>query len=387
MKKLAIIGAGPMASVYAERARALGIETHCFAWRQGAEAAGVVDAFHDVSVLDVDAIARACAKIGVDGVLPTTELTIYPCAYVADKLGLVGNDPAVAAELTNKFRNRKACEGVEGLYQPRFALVNNLEDARALGFGFPLIVKPTSEGGKRGITVVGSDDQLEQALSYAFKEKKEASGVVVEEFLPEGPEYSVESLTCQGKTLVIQVTEKWSSGAPHCVELGHHQPAGLEEGMRARIQDVLARALEAIGLVNGCCHTEIKIVDGKVYLIEFNARPGGDHISYPLTELSSGYPYITGMIQIALGEYEPPNLSLCSGGYAGICFVTEQTAFLKSVFDRCQNEPWCYEKHEVSKGLARLEHNRGYSTNYFIYYDRDARPGFVDECEPSARGL
>ena len=379
MKKLAIIGAGPMASIYAKRCRELGVQSHCFAWKKGATALNDVDAFHDVSVTDPDAIVRISREVGIDGVLPTTELTVYPTAYVAHELGLPGNDPEVARVLTNKFRNRRAVEVVEGLRQPKFLLVKDASDLDGIELSFPAIVKPTSEGGKRGITVVNDAEELSSALDYASSEKKDSSDIIVEEFIPEGPEYSVETLTWGGVTYLIQVTEKWSSGAPHCVELGHHQPARLEPGMRERIDDVMGRALAAIGLINGCCHTEIKICDGEIYLIEFNARPGGDHISYPLTELSSGYPYITGMIQIALGEFEEPRFDGAKAGYAGVCFVTEQTAALKPVFDDCQNHDWCYEKNEVSDQLTSLDHNRGYSTNYFIYYSKEARPQFLDE--------
>ena len=90
MRKLAIIGAGPMASIYAERCRQLGIETHCLAWAQGAVARDDVDHFHDVSVTDLDALVSTCREVGAGGVLPTTELTIFPAAHVAAAHALYG---------------------------------------------------------------------------------------------------------------------------------------------------------------------------------------------------------------------------------------------------------------------------------------------------------
>lgn len=112
-------------------------------------------------------------------------------------------------------------------------------------------------------------------------------------------EFSVESLSYRGKNYVVQVTQKQSSGPPHCVEVGHHQPAHISEDTRKKIETVIDRALTALNLQNGPCHTEIKVVYGKVYLIEFNARPGGDCISYPLTDLSSGYHYLQASIMAA----------------------------------------------------------------------------------------
>ena len=58
------------------------------------------------------------------------------------------------------------------------------------------------------------------------------------------------------------------------------------------VERAIVELLNNVGIKYGPTHTEIKIRDGRVYLIELNSRPGGDHIAYPLTELSTGYDYI-----------------------------------------------------------------------------------------------
>ena len=378
MRKLAIIGAGPMASIIATRARELGVETHCFAWAKGASAKDDVDVFHDVSVTEVDQIARECREIGIGGVVATTELTVFPAAYVADQLGLTGLDPEVARVITNKYRNREACRDVPGLSQPPYWLVRGPQDLEGLQIDFPVIVKPTSEGGKRGVTVVPTREELAAALAYAEDEKKDSSDILIEGLLGEGTEYSVESLSFQGRHSILQVTRKWSTGAPHCVEVGHHQPAPLDEDVRLEVERAVEAGLSAVGVTNGPCHTEVKICDGTIYLIEFNARPGGGHITFPLTELSTGYPYVTGIIETALGNDVLPARESLQRHFSGFCIVCEQTKWLKPVFDTCQDQPWCYEKHYVSEELVTLQHNQGYTTNYIIYYDPDARPAFLE---------
>lgn len=378
MRKLAIIGAGPMASIIAQRARELSVETHCFAWNKGATAKTDVDFFHDVSVTEVDEIVEICREIGIGGVVATTELTVYPAAYVANELGLTCLDPVVAKQITNKYRNRVVSSGVQGLNHPSFWLVHGVEDLEEIDIDYPVIVKPTSEGGKRGVTVVTNEEDLISALEYANKEKRESSDILIEGLLGEGIEYSVESLSFHGEHRIIQVTRKWSSGAPHCVELGHHQPAQLSEELRNEIERAVEGGLTAIGLTNGPCHTEVKLCNNRVYLVEFNSRPGGDRIAFPLTELSTGYPYITGIIETALGNNVLPEREELASRYAGVCFVVEQTKWLKPIFDTCQNQTWCYKKHEVTDELVTYEHNRGYSTNYFIYYDPDTLPAFLE---------
>ena len=374
MDKLAIIGTGYMARIIGERAKELGIETHCFSIDEHSVAGEVCDFFHNVNILDVDVLTEQCRIIGINGVVATTELTIYPAAFVANKLGLNGNPLRVAKEITDKTIIRDKTCSVMGLSQPQFWKCTGTEDIPVIGT-FPVIVKPIAAGGKRGISVVNTTHELRKAVAEAAKISK-VQGVLIEEFLSGGQEYSVESLSYHGNQHIIQVTQKDSSGPPHCVELGHHQPAVLAETQRQNVEQVVSRCLSAAGIENGPCHTEIKIIEDRIYLIEINGRPGGDHIAYPLTELSTGYPYITGIIMVALNKLDENQFSVLEHNYCGVCFVTTQTARLKPVFDSCERKEWLYKKNKVSDDLKPIIHNDGFNTNYFIYYSKKGKPVF-----------
>lgn len=371
MDKLAIIGTGYMARIIAERAKDLKIESHCFSNDENSVAAKVADYFHYVNILDVDKLLEICRKINVSGVVATTELTIWPAAYVAEKMGLLGNSIEVAKQITDKIAVRKKVQSVINLYQPQFweCKKNYIPQISS----YPVVVKPIAAGGKRGVNVVNSEDTIKSALDEAISVSK-IEGALVEEYLAGGQEYSVESLSYYGKQYILQITQKDSSGPPHCVELGHHQPANLTIEMRNHVIKVLSDTLSAAGITHGPCHSEIKIIDDKVYLIEINGRPGGDHIAYPLTELSTGYPYITGIILAALGKLDEAKLEKLESNYCGVYFVTTQTSYLKDVFDNCEKMPWFYKKNLVSKELLPITHNDGYNTNYFMYYSKEERP-------------
>ena len=111
------------------------------------------------------------------------------------------------------------------------------------------------------------------------------------------------------------------------------------------------------------------------YLIEFNARPGGDHIAHPLTELSTGYPYIKGAIEIAINTFTGINEENYINKYAGVLFVAEQTKELAPLFEKCESYKWCYKKYRVTDNLKSIVHNDGFNINYFIYLD-ETRPLF-----------
>lgn len=370
-KKLAIIGSGRMAWIFGKNAHDMGIETHCFSYDTHAVAHETVDYFHEISILDKEHVLQSCKEIGIDGVVATTELTIPVAAFISEGLHLNGIDYKVSTEITDKVRNRKLCAGIKDLHQPWYKEVKNIDDLGDVTF--PVIVKPTSLGGKRGISVARNMDELNNAFVYA-QEAGPIDQTLVEQYLEGGKEYSVESLSYKGQHSIIQVTEKISSGPPHCVELGHQQPAEINTDMRNTIIHVLSEGLTAIGVVNGPCHTEIKIIDGEIYLIEFNARPGGDHIAYPLTELSTGYPYIKGIIEVAIDDFKGVDVSSFKHCYSGVYFVTKQTSYLKPLFDKCEQYEWLYWKNEVSKDLQALTHNDGYNTNFMMYCSEKGKP-------------
>lgn len=369
MKKLAIIGGGRMASIFALNASEMGIETHCFSLESDIVNKNAFDHIHSINILNREDVYNICNEIKVDGVVATTELTIAVAAYVADKMKLNGLPIKVAEVITDKYKNREASKNVIGLYNPKYSEVNSVNDIMKLHFSYPIILKPTSKGGKRGITVVKQESEIEGAFQYAVKESGGILPLIVEEYIDGGMECSVESLSFEGKNYIIQITEKITSGAPHCVELAHHQPANISLDMKKRVEEVLDNALTAISLTNGACHTEIKIKDNKIYLIEFNARPGGDHIAYPLTELSTGYPYIKGAIEISLGKFKGVDSSQFKNKYAGVLFVTEQTKELVPIFKECESYNWCYKKNFVTEKLQSIVHNDGFNINYFMYCD------------------
>jgi biotin carboxylase len=372
MKKLAVIGSGRMAWIIGNHAHSLGIETHCFSNVEPDFIHEAFDVFHNISIFEMDKIVEICKEEKIQGVIATTELTVEIAAFIAKELKTPGLNYETSKGITDKFRNRTLCKDLKYLHQPQFTVIKTRNDLYNLSLSLPAIVKPTSKGGKQGITVVRNEIELQEAFDYA-KEKSGEKPVIIEEYLENGNEYSVESLSYKGKHYIIQVTEKISSGPPHCVELGHRQPAELSNDMREIVELAVKEGLTAIGLDNSSCHTEIKIIDNKVYLIEFNARPGGDHIAWPLTTLSTGYEYIDGAIQIAMDCFQGIDTSKLKKNYAGVYFVTKQTEYLKPLFDECEKYPWLYKKNCVSDELQTLDHNDCYGTNSIMYYSEDGR--------------
>lgn len=376
MKKLAIIGGGVMASYFGQSCHRLGIEGHYFSMPDGKVDVKDVDVYHEINIFDKDSIVDICERIGVNGVVATTELTVPITAYVANKLGLLGNEVEVAKVITDKYRNRQCIKNLKLLKSPQYTVVSCIQEIYAADIPYPIILKPVSLGGKRGLSVVTSEDELIPAFDYAVKSFRVGvqPKIIVEQYLQGGVECSVESISYKGRHHIIQITQKDSGGAPHCVELGHHQPASLTPQLWDAVVSAVSEGLSAIGLTNGACHTEVKIIEDKVFLIEFNARPGGGHIAYPLVEYSTGYDYISGLVLAAIDALPSIDVKSFKHHYSGMYYVVKQTSYLKPIFDKCESYEWCREKHFVSDQLSELKRNDLDHTNYFIYSSNSGNP-------------
>lgn len=375
-KKLAIIGGGVIACNLAENARKNGIETIGFSLLSGALNKNVFDKFYEINVLDLEHLLALCLAEKIDGVLPTTELTIVPANYVAEQMGINGNSLSVMENITHKnWVREKVCKA--GLIRnPEYIHFSSRKNFSAdMIKKYPVIVKPAGEGGKRGICVVENASQLEDAVSKAFDLDRAGVGVLIEEFLIGGREFSVEALSYYGEHQIIQVTDNISSGPPHCVELGHSQPADISNEKRSEIISAVKELLTLVGIENSATHTEIKVFNDTVYLIELNARFGGDFIAYPLTELSTGYDYLGQTIQVSFDERPAYRGDQPGIHYAGMRFVVQQTPYLQEVFDNCDAEPWLYKKQKLADGTKEIRNNDTLHTNYFIYC-MDQKPDF-----------
>ena len=364
-KKIAIIGTAEGQKQLYVKAKQKGLYTIAFSYNRGCIPSELVDEFHEISVVEKDAIVKKCREIGVDGVVSNgSELTANIASFVADQLGLECTPSDVITILQDKSKVRNLTKDIEEL-QPIRSYIYDYKTLTPLFL--PCVVKPVSGSSKCGVSFASTVQEFQEAISYSLTFSDVAP--IVEEFA-KGKEVSVESISFQGKHYIIQITDKDSSGAPHFVELGHHQPSNISEEIQKKIRRILPRILDAVGYVSGASHTELKITDdGKVFLIEINPRGGGDEISNRLVYLSTGYDYIGAMIDVAIGDFIEPILG--ERKCAGILFLTKQTQHLLPLFHEAPKNVWYIDGRVDSFDLKECMGNT--SKNGFLIYQSEKR--------------
>lgn len=357
--KVAIIGASIGQLPLCLKAKECGIKAICFAWPEGAICKDYVDKFYPISILEKDKIVEICKSEQVDGVVSNgSDLTAEITSYVATQLNLHGIRYEAFLHLKDKSIVRFLTSNIDELCQ-----VHIYEYEEGLSVPFPCIVKPKIGASKKGVSFVKDEKELSIAIARAKTVSNDE--IMIEEYI-DGQEISVETISFEGQHYIIQITDKENSGAPHFVELSHHQPSQIDRSVRDKLNRIVPAMLDAVEFLNGAAHIEMKVGNnGDVYLIEINPRGGGDEISNKLVELSTGYDYVQSMINVSIGIFKEPVID--NVAYAGIYFLCAQRSGRLPFFISRDKQPWLVEKkYDITNGLKESTGN--YDRNgYFIY--------------------
>lgn len=359
MKKIVIIGANDFQRPLIQKAKSMGYETHVFAWKEGATGAADADCFYEISITEKDRILTECEKIHPDAVATIgSDLANITVQYLAEKLGLPGNSRECIEKSTNKYAMRRAFREA-GIPVPWFRSVSPGEEVYPERY--PVIVKPTDRSGSRAITKVFSGEELDGAIRNAAEQSFEKKAIV-EEYI-EGSEYSVETISFQGKHTCLAITKKYTTGSPHYIETGHLQPAPLSEELEEKVKETVNRALDALGVRTGAGHSELRIDrEGRVRIIEIGSRMGGDCIGSDLVPLSTGYDFVGMVVDTAAGN--PPVFTEKISRVSAIRFIMgkQDLALLAHIRKR---HPECLKKEVLDE--AAMENK---------IVDSGSRPGF-----------
>lgn len=361
-KRIAIIGASSGQLSICLKAKEMGLETYCFAWSDGAVCKDIVDYFIPISIFEMDRIVEQCIKYKIDGVVSNaSETTAIVVAYVAEKISKPCTPYSTFLKIQNKEYVRRVTNQIDGLEKVKLEV--GKYDSLFLTFPRPFVLKPVKGAAKKGVNFIDKD-----TCKLELEEELKTVDFMAEQYIG-GQEYSVESISYNGKHQVVQITEKVSTGAPHFVELEQHQPARLSSLLKDKIYKLIPEILSSVGFVSGASHVEIKIDNqNNVYLIEVNPRGGGDHISDTLVVLSTGFDYLKAIIEVALGVYKP--IRITAKAYAGIYFLSAYSSRLLKYFSG-DSKAWMIERSWDRKELVHSCSN--YDRNGYIIYCSDKK--------------
>ncbi len=315
-KAVLIFGVGPLQESIIKRAKKMGLYTVGIDPCADATCKDCVDAFEVVPGQDYEGHCAVVEKYGIDAIVTAaTDKPLVMMARIAEKYGFPFYSVETSKWSTDKFQMKERFE-LGGVPHAQGRLISKAEEAE--GMVFPVIVKPRDNSGSRGVKLCRSKEELAASMNEALEVSK-LDTVLVEEFI-DGPEYSIEGLHYDGKSEVIQFTEKKTTEFPYNVELGHIQPANISEENQQKIREIVSKIGSALHFENCPSHTELKINERGIFVIETSPRLGGDYITSTLTPLSTGVNLEDELLKISLGESINPQPKAVQ--YSGVRFFS-----------------------------------------------------------------
>ncbi len=373
-KKIAIIGASYLQKPLVQKCKKMDIETHVFAWEKGSVCKDISDFFYPVSIIEKHKILEVCRRINIDGIVSiSSDIAMPTVSYVASELALIANDPESTFATTNKYAMRKRLSS-HGLPCPEFYRLKGSDVFVPVELDFgksSFVVKPTDRSGSRGVRKVNGFGELEAAIQRALDESF-SKEVIIEEFIT-GREISVEMISWKGEHFFLAATDKVTTGPPYFVEIEHHQPAELSEKFLDKIKFIVKNALSALGVCYGASHSELIVTQKEeMFIVEIGARMGGDFIGSDLVALSTGYDFVKGVIEVALGKFNFPHKTLDK--YAGVYFLCHERSYLTEIFLNDSSE-FIVAKEIFDKPLVNLTDSSDRSG--YLIYQADRKISFL----------
>ncbi len=239
-----------------------------------------------------DVLLARCLTLGVDVILPTVDAELRPLAHARDTFAAVGIDlllaPAAALDIIlDKLTLVEHCAGVVRV--PRTELFGPSVDPAS--WTYPVVVKPRTGSGSRGVIIVGSAAEL-TAL-------ERSAALIVQEFLP-GEEYSVDVLA-DGNGRVIASVPRLRARVDSGVSVGGRSVHDPEVEWFGR---AVAEATGITFVANVQCRRDRA---GSPALLEVNPRMPG---TLGLT-IASGVDMPRLALAALLGQPLPANIDFC----------------------------------------------------------------------------
>lgn len=187
-----------------------------------------------------------------------------------------GSDVLASALAMDKYKTKLIWQSM-GLPTPESfilnGVLNNEQINRAERMGYPLCVKPVSEGSSIGVFKVQNLDDLKIACESADQHQ---AAVLIEKWI-EGKEFTIGVLGNRKLPVIGLSTNHvfYDYDAKYIAnDTGYSLPSGLSEEAELLMQTLTMQAYDAVGCSGWGRVDVMQDASGKVWLLEVNTTPG-----------------------------------------------------------------------------------------------------------------
>lgn len=322
MKKILFLGLTEELAPLVKLARSAGYLIYATDRNEQCYGRQIADKMFFVDALDKTMVLSIAKKNQIDAITTRTEMLLSTVAYVCQKLGLFGVSELVAEASNDKYAFRQYIkQNSNFINSPSFFLAETPKDHAKIE-SYPVVIKPIDYSGSAGVTLINSATEFERYFESTLQFSR-AHKAIVESYI-DGTEFSVETVSQNGKTHILAITQKGIISHDNLVEQRHiidgRINGTINQEQRELISNQVLAMAEVLGFNNCIGHTEIKLSSKGPVIIETAARPGGDSIAFRLVELATGINMYENMFNLSINK--PVNTTQTLFQCSGIQFIT-----------------------------------------------------------------
>ncbi|MCA1711561.1 MAG: ATP-grasp domain-containing protein [Actinobacteria bacterium] len=257
-----------------------------------------------------DLILAAAAKTGADAVHPgygfLSEDAAFARTVVAAGLTWIGPPPEAVEAMGSKLTAKRLMADAGVPVLPGAEVTPESALAAAEGIGYPVLVKASYGGGGRGMRIVHSAAELEEAVSSAQREAASAFGnatVFLERYVERPKHIEVQVMADQHGNVVSLFERDCSTQRRHQKVIEEAPSPVVSPELRARLSDASVAAARAVGYVGAGTVEFVVSPEGEPAFLEMNTRLQVEH---PVTELVTGLDLVRLQLLVAQGQPLPP---------------------------------------------------------------------------------
>lgn len=320
-RKILIANRGEIALRVMRTAKAMGIrtvavyseaDTNALHVSMADEAVYIGPGPADQSYLDINKVIDAVRTTGADAVHPgygfLSENAAFATALAKEGVEFIGPNVEAITAMGDKIEAKKRAEKAKVNTIPGYTgEVKNAREAAKIAskIGFPVMFKASAGGGGKGMRVVRSKSEVEQAFSSTTNEATKSFGdgrIFIEKFI-ENPRHIEIQIMADKHGNVVCLGER------ECSIQRHHQKV-IEEAPSPFIDEKTRRKMyeQSVSLAKNVKYHSAGTVEyimdehKNFYFLEINTRLQVEH---PVTEYVTGYDLVEMMIRVASGDKLP----------------------------------------------------------------------------------
>lgn len=258
------------------------------------------------SYLNMENIISAAVATGCNAIHPgygfLSENEKFAAMVERCNIKFIGPSSETITKLGNKIQARQlAKEANIPVVEGSDGVVETLESAKKIAkrVTYPILIKATSGGGGKGISIVKSEEELVKMFELTKQEAKVNFGdgsVYIEKYI-ENPHHIEIQILADSFGNIIHLGERDCSIQRRNQKMIEESPSPfINENFRNEIGEAAIRLAKLVGYENAGTVEFLVDKDNNYYFIEMNTRIQVEH---PITEMVTGIDIVKEQIRIA----------------------------------------------------------------------------------------